>query len=458
MDNERQSHGTTTTTGSAAFIGSQIAHFHGDNGDAKKSVVYQKDENPIFVNTYSGKSTIIYEHDTTAPADPNEGFAIKGGDFKITNAAAGSDIVLRTDNAGLYTASDKAADRNLVSGTLNKLANKLYYTAYKDGEKNLTGKVEIAEGLTASTAGLRIEDITYKETDGQGFYSYTPASDTLTEFGRAITGGTDQLYVDAGVKQADGIYKFTKDSTITIDDTVLGETYPINTDGGDKVIVNAEGKKLTLISKGNALRAGIQTVLKNNKKIDITADKLIINAENTKGMSRAYGIWFAGNSSTLDIHGDTEITSKANDWSYGVLLGQASKANFDGLKVSVSKEAKESAALKGTGKSVISVNVQGDTAGSRSVQLDGEVVTKYLYEEDEDGIVTTNGPSTINLALTTADSYWNGLSAYSYKDENGGDTIAKEDHGNLNLWLQNGAVWTNEKYGKQSMLGLRAVM
>lgn len=134
-------------------------------------------------------------------------------------------------------------------------------------------------------------------------------------------------------------------------------------------------------------------------------------------MSRAYGIWFSGNSSILDIHGDTKITSKANDWSYGVLLGQASKANFDGLKVSVSKEAKESAALKGTGKSVISVNVQGNTAGSNSVQLDGEVVTKYLYEEDEDGIVTTDGPSTINLALTTSDSYWNGLSAYSYKDE-----------------------------------------
>lgn len=63
------------------------------------------------------------------------------------------------------------------------------------------------------------------------------------------------------------------------------------------------------------------------------------------------------------------------------------------------------------------MNVQGDTVGSKSVQLDGEVVTKYLYEEDEDGIVTTNGPSTINLALTTSDSYWNGLSAYSYKDE-----------------------------------------
>lgn len=90
---------------------------------------------------------------------------------------------------------------------------------------------------------------------------------------------------------------------------------------------------------------------------------------------------------------------------------------------------------------MLSVNMQGDTAGSRSVQLDGEVVTKYSFEEDYEGTQQTDGPSTINLALTTANSYWNGLSAYSYKDENDGDTITKEDHGNLNLWLQNGAVW-----------------
>ncbi len=448
-----------------AYFGEDFSESHlkrlvgGESAD-KAGHIFQKpgeDEdsegNNIRVDDYKGFTNVYYEHKDKKPTD------ILGGTFTVTKAQPGSGINLITDSKGLNVDSSKAADKNLASATLNALANKLFYTAYKNGETNLTGKVEIAEGLTSSSLSKRMEDITFKESNGQGQYLYTPAEDesgqTVTEFGRAITGGTDQLYVDAGVKQADGIYKFTKDSTITIDDTVLGETYPINTDGGDKVIVNAEGKKLTLISKGNALRAGIQTVLKNNKKIDITADKLIINAENTKGMSRAYGIWFAGNSSTLDIHGDTEITSKANDWSYGVLLGQASKANFDGLKVSVSKEAKESAALKGTGKSVISVNVQGDTAGSRSVQLDGEVVTKYLYEEDEDGIVTANGPSTINLALTTADSYWNGLSAYSYKDENGGDTIAKEDHGNLNLWLQNGAIWTNEKYGKTNYAGFK---
>lgn len=448
-----------------AYFGEDFSESHlkrlvgGESAD-KAGHIFQKpgeDEDSeginIRVDDYKGFTNIYYGHKEEKPTD------ILGGTFTVTKAQPGSGITLITDSKGLNVDSSKAADKNLASATLNALANKLFYTAYKNGETNLAGKVEIAEGLTSSSLSKRMEDITFKESNGQGQYLYTPAEDesgqTVTEFGRAITGGTDQLYVDAGVKQADGTYKFTKDSTITIEDTVLGETYPVNTDGGNKVIIDAEGKKLTLVSKGKGLRAGIQTVLKDNKKIDITADKLIINAENTAGMSRAYGIWFSGNSSILDIHGDTKITSKANDWSYGVLLGQASKANFDGLKVSVSKEAKESAALKGTGKSVISVNVQGDTAGSNSVRLDGEVVTKYLYEEDEDGIVTTDGPSTINLALTTSDSYWNGLSAYSYKDENDGDTITKEDHGNLNLWLQNGGVWTNEKYGKTNYAGFK---
>lgn len=448
-----------------AYYGEDFSESHlkrlvgGESAD-KAGHIFQKpgeDEDSeginIRVDDYKGFTNVYYGHKDEKPTD------ILGGTFTVTKAQTGSGITLITDSKGLNVDSSKAADKNLASETLNALANKLFYTAYKNGETNLAGKVEIAEGLTSSSLSKRMEDITFKESNGQGQYLYTPAEDesgqTVTEFGRAITGGTDQLYVDAGVKQADGTYKFTKDSTITIEDTVLGETYPVNTDGGNKVIIDAEGKKLTLVSKGKGLRAGIHTLLKSNKKVDITADKLIINAENTKGMSRAYGVWFAGNSSTLDVHGDTEITSKANDWSYGVLLGQTSKANFDGLKVSVSKEAKESAALKGTGKSVLSVNVQGNTPGSRSVQLDGEIVTKYSFEEDDEGTQSTDGPNTINLALTTSDSYWNGLSAYSYKDENDGDTITKEDHGNLNLWLQNGAIWTNEKYGKTNYAGFK---
>ena len=68
-----------------------------------------------------------------------------------------------------------------MSATLNKLANKLFYAAYKDGERNLTGKVEIAEGLTAQSASMRVEGITYKKETGQGQYLYTPATDIPDE-------------------------------------------------------------------------------------------------------------------------------------------------------------------------------------------------------------------------------------------------------------------------------------
>lgn len=55
-----------------------------------------------------------------------------GGDFKVSKALDGSRITLMTGSNGLDTSSTKAADKNLVSETLNALAGKLYYLA-KDG-------------------------------------------------------------------------------------------------------------------------------------------------------------------------------------------------------------------------------------------------------------------------------------------------------------------------------------
>ena len=435
---------------------SHISRLTGGNTMSEAGVIFPKDEKDITIDSYSGHTMVVYGHDTANPK------SMIGGNTIITKAQAGSGITLRTDNSGLNMGSEKAADKNLVNETLNALANKLYYTAYKDGEKNLTGKVEIAEGLTAQSASKRLEDMTFKKENGQGQYVFKedkPEGQTITEFGKAITGGQDQLYVDSGVKQKDGTYKFTKDSTITIDDTVLGETYPVNTDGGNKVIVNAEGKTLTLHSKGKGLRVGIQSVLKNNKKIDITAGKLIVNAETQSGMSRAYGIWLAGNDSTLDIHGDTEITANGNDWSYGVLAGQEAKINLEGVKIRVNNAAKESGALKGTAQSIISVNVKdGNLPGDKKVDIIGDVITKKIIEDDGFGSKKTTGPNTINLALTTGDSIWKGSSVYedfTESDDYDEDETITKTHGIFNLWLQNGAQWINEKQGKQIFKGYK---
>ena len=150
------------------YTGSKVRKLIGGASEAERGIIHQKENKPITVENYNGYEMVYYDHSS----DGN----IIGGDFVVKHAGEGSHITLRTDNKGLNTSSTKAADKNLVSATLNKLASKLYYSAYKDGERNLTGKVEIAEGLTAPSAS-REGKITYKDADGQGQYLYTPATE-----------------------------------------------------------------------------------------------------------------------------------------------------------------------------------------------------------------------------------------------------------------------------------------
>ena len=62
-------------------------------------------------------------------------------------------------------------DSQMVADVLNTLAGKLYYNAYTTGERNLNGKVQIASGLTSSSAALRVQNITFNEQTGQGSYA-----------------------------------------------------------------------------------------------------------------------------------------------------------------------------------------------------------------------------------------------------------------------------------------------
>lgn len=111
------------------------------------------------VDNYSGYTTVIYKHTKT-----DDGIDVIGGNFTIKNAAEGSKITLSTDNNGIDTSNPDD-----VQGTLNKLANKLYYLGAIDGaESNLDGYVQIAEGLTSSSAALKLGDVEFSGEDGNG--------------------------------------------------------------------------------------------------------------------------------------------------------------------------------------------------------------------------------------------------------------------------------------------------
>ena len=236
----------------------------------------------VEIKDYSGHTTVIYKHEIkddkereNAALYGNKAANIIGGNLKIAKASKNSSVTLRTDNEGLNTSSDKAADKNLVSETLNKLANKLYYTAYKDGERNLTGKVEIAEGLTASAAGLRIENITYKDADGQGRYIYTPetpGSQTVQEYGQGITGNEtkDKIYKDTGVLK-NGIYTFgLTPTTITAEKPIAAETDITIRGGNIKMELKNSGEEKTALETGTntvTITAGLLDMKEGNADI-----------------------------------------------------------------------------------------------------------------------------------------------------------------------------------------------
>ena len=154
------------------IVESRVYLFKGAKTKETRGIIMQNSEKrKIRISNYSGHTLVLYKHDKT---DPKK---MIGGDFIINKAEKDSMITLRTDNEGMNALSGKKEERNKVSEILNALANKLYYTAYKDGETNLKGKVEIAEGLTAQSASYRLEDMTFKKENGQGQYLFTPATE-----------------------------------------------------------------------------------------------------------------------------------------------------------------------------------------------------------------------------------------------------------------------------------------
>ena len=109
---------------------------------------------------YSGWETIIYDHD--GKGDKVEDY--KSGDTVIAKADKGSGVILSTDGSGI-TMTDKKA----VEATLKALAQKVTYKDHAANGENLSGKVQIAEGLTSSSVSKNLGTIHWDE-NGKGQY------------------------------------------------------------------------------------------------------------------------------------------------------------------------------------------------------------------------------------------------------------------------------------------------
>lgn len=419
---------------------SKLASFSGNNG----SIFVASNAGNISVGDYSGNTTVIYSHDADHPTN------ILGGSFTIAQAKDGAAVTLITDNQGItkgFNAYDKAEDQNTVNEVLNKLAQKLFYTA-NDGK--LAGTVKIADGLTASSAALKTGDISFStdatgtKTPGQGFYEYTVKDDSVIT--DPITGNLDKKYVNLGIETEKGIYNFTQDAVIDVTKGDYSSGLGAIESSGGPITINADGKNLDVsyhVLKGSNVARAVATGLSYGKSKDVTIKAKSLKLSTDTTGFRAQGVYATGGKITIDA--DTTISTSAQTESNGIYGGSGGTVTMNGnLDIKKDSKAANYIALKSDDNGVINVNMKDGKEGAGIVKIDGDVFTKsaetYDYWEEE----TTSTSSTVNLALQGKDSSWNGRSLYEVTS--GDDSTS---YGTFNLWLIDGATWTNEKNGKE---------
>lgn len=455
-----------------AYFGEDFSESHlkrlvgGESAD-KAGHIFQKpgeDEDSeginIRVDDYKGFTNVYYGHKDEKPTD------ILGGTFTVTKAQPGSGITLITDSKGLNVDSSKAADKNLASATLNALANKLFYTAYKNGETNLAGKVEIAEGLTSSSLSKRMEDVTFKESNGQGQYLYTPASDipeeqTETAFTDTITGvkAKDMKYVNTGVRKEDGTYKFTKDSEITV--AAGGPAVKVEED----VIIRADGKTLKMKTvEGSGTVYGINQ--STAKKAEITAKNLDVEVTST---SRAEGIHMANSNAAIrpemTINGDVNLKVSGTANTLGAYIQGNSRLTVNG-NVTADVDGHNGGFSYYGATGLYSTSNMGPNSMGADITVNGNVDLKGkahgIFANAGGSKVTVNGGGSIEVDKASTNPYAairaeDGIVNMNVKLDSNGNAVGSLDKKvNIkgNLAVTTGAVNEVDKKGTLSQINL----
>lgn len=351
------------------------------------------DSGNIQIDKFSGNASILYRHDA------NDLTNVYGGDVTVTSAEAGSRITLITDRDGI--SDDGLREKETVSSLFQAMANKLYYTNYQT-EGNLTGILQISEGLTARAASKVTGAMEFAGENGQGQYKADSASPSIypkdqqkETFTTVMTGNesADSEYLDGGVMKvgnsSDIRYEFTKDKTAvelaTASDTAIqakDTNYSIDMNGHDLTIKNEGNAGITVDDKALTFR--------NGKTTELTADKVGIEAKNGGNFStHEGGVW--------NISADT-----------------AAKADGAGSSVSLGAGKIQSTTLaEASNGGIISFFVPNDQAA-----------TEYVGD-----VKVNDADSKVTLGIATEGSTWTG---------------GLTNHGGtFEMGLQNGGVWNN---------------
>ena len=432
------------------FTGSEIADFVGGASEAKAGNIFQKDANSLTIDNYSGNTNIFYAHTGNGEAADN----YAAGDTVIKHAAEGSVVSMITDNTGI--AMDNQAS---VNNVLNALAGKLTYSNFVNGEKNLTGLVKIADGLTASSAALKTGDITFNTEDGKGSLNKedikpeppTPPTPTYPEdqkadkFDQGIT-GNDEKYKEEGVLKEDGSYVFTKNPTsIEVEKGAAVEATDkdINIDTTKAKLelkgatgINAEGANVTV--NGNTSISGATGINAANGNVTLNGSTVISGTDAAINAGENANVNVNGNNSALTVNGSinadggniTVDSGKAT----GTITGDINAANGGSVVINLTEKG---STLTG------GYNVDGDSSialglanGATWKLTDGEEAAGMsllrMAKGAADAGLTINGGATkeatgyLDMTKRTKDldiAHYSGWETVIYDHEGKGDKV-----------------------------------
>ena len=122
------------------YTGSRVEHFIGGKDATSKGIIQAVDARPITINNYAGHIAIDYEKGAPASAQGK-------GQVVINHAEKGSSVTMHSSAEALKG----YANINNPRGTLHQLANKLTYTNFNKGERNLGVNVQVDGGLISPT-------------------------------------------------------------------------------------------------------------------------------------------------------------------------------------------------------------------------------------------------------------------------------------------------------------------
>lgn len=122
------------------YTGSRVEHFIGGKDAASKGIIQAVDARPITINNYAGHTAIDYKKGAPASAQGK-------GQVVINHAEKGSSVTMHSSAEALKG----YANINNPRGTLHQLANKLTYTNFNKGERNLGVNVQVDGGLISPT-------------------------------------------------------------------------------------------------------------------------------------------------------------------------------------------------------------------------------------------------------------------------------------------------------------------